>query len=601
MPERQYHYVKHNATTRMPRRHIFMDTEARSRRTGHGHVQSWRLAVANFTAAEKGRKPSAVTRAFRDPQALWEAVSEHCRPRSRTVLWAHSLGYDVRISEAFEILPRLGWHLIGHNLVNRGTWLQWRRDGTSLLMVDSMSVFPVSLAQVGAWFGLGKPDLPSFEDSDEEWLRRCHADVEILSTAITAYLGWLEAEDLGNWQLTGAGQAYAAFRHRFMDHQLLVHADADALAAERRALWAGRCEAYWHGRTGYVGVEEWDGYLAYPRIARDTLLPVRLLGRPANLGRLEKWLDAPTLGVLATVDVDTPVPVLPTHHNDRIVWPTGRFRTTVWDPEIRAALAAGATITPVRAWLYRREPTLAQWGAWIVDQLHAHAATLEPWKATVLKHWSRALIGRFGMTYQAWEPFAFPEQLAVRQCPIYNLQTGVETQITQVGGDMLISAGTQEWDQSMPAITGYVASVARVQLWDALQAMGPRSVLYADTDSILITSEHHDQAAAVARALPTMGMRLKSSWQGVEILGPRQVITDDHVRVAGVPKSAQRLPAGDLVGEVWASLAGSLRAGTPSIVDIRDRRWKLRGVDRRRDPGPDGWTVPIHVDTGSTT
>jgi len=599
MDTRVYHYVRGNRTCRMPRRHVFLDTESKSERTRVGHRQTWRLAVASLTAAEKGRRGTSVMKTFTDPIRLWRTVSEHCRKRSRTILWAHNLGYDARISEAFTELPGQGWRLEGHNLASRGAWLQWRREGTSLLMVDSASVYPTSIAQLAKTFGMVKPDLPDDADDMAVWQRRCQSDVDILQRAVETYLGWLESENLGNWQMTGAGQSYAAFRHRFMRHELLVHADLDALAAERRAMWTGRCEAYWHGRTGFVGVEEWDLSLAYARIARDNPLPIRLLGRAANVERLEAWLANPKIAVLAEVDVDTSVPTLPTHHGGRICWPVGRFTTTVWDPELRLALRHGARLTPRRVWLYRREPALYDWATWIIDQLEGQASTVEPWKAIILKHWSRALIGRFGMNYQQWEPYGAVEDMAVRQCPVYDTATGTETQMTQVGVDILVSNGVVEWDQSMPAVTGYVASVGRVQLWELLQAMGPRGAIYADTDSILVTGEHHDRAAALAATPLGAGLRLKSTWRGATILGPRQIITDDRVRVAGIPVRAKRLPDGRLSGEVWASLAASLRQGRPSTVETRDRKWKLHGVDRRRDKGKDGWTVPIQITEGT--
>ena len=56
MDERVYHYVKRNETTKIPRRHIVMDTEARTVRTKVGREQTWRLGVAHFIKADKGER-----------------------------------------------------------------------------------------------------------------------------------------------------------------------------------------------------------------------------------------------------------------------------------------------------------------------------------------------------------------------------------------------------------------------------------------------------------------------------------------------------------------------------------------------------------------
>lgn len=596
--DRAWHYVRRNETTRMPRRHIFLDTESTSERTRTGHVQRWRLGVAAHRIAEKGRLAKESLTVYENPRQLWRDASETTRGRNRTVLWAHNLGYDVRISESFEVLPALGWRCTAHNLANRGTWLNWRRGDATLLMVDSQSVFPVPLEQLAKTFMSAKVRLPSDEDSREHWVARCTRDVEILRDAIVAYLAWIEKEDLGSWQLTGAGQSYAAFRHRFLTHQMLVHGDTEALAAERRAMWTGRCEAYWRGRTGHVGVEEWDLSLAYARIARDNDLPVQLIGEPSPDSDLGELLEHKRFAVLADVEVTTDRPVVPCQVDGRMAWPVGRFNTTLWGPELRLALECGATVVPSRIWAYATRPALREWGTWIIDRLTNPDSDITPWQRIVLKHWARALIGRFGMRYSAWEHFGVTQALRLMHLDVYDATTGEEYVMSQLGQDFYRSAGEVEWDQSQPAITGYVMSIMRVWLWQLMQAMGDKAVLYADTDSFYITKEHHDQAVMLAASKLGEGLRLKELFKRATILGPRQIVTDGRPRIAGLPSRAVAMPDGSFQGEVWASLSASMRRGTPSAVITTDRRWKVSGVDNRRAPGPDGWTIPITVEGG---
>src|SRR6266545_3542868 len=231
--DRAAHWLRPNEACRYPRRHIFLDTEARIERVPGGHVQTWRLAVARFRTAPKGRRVREREAVYDDPATLWKDIDAHCGRNERTILWAHNLGYDARVSQAFEILPHLGWELEAHNLAPRGAWLQWRRGKASLLMVDSAAIFQTRLAKVAEMFGMAKLDIPLWTEDRDLWEQRCRRDVEILATAVTAYLAWLEREGMGNWQMTGAGQSWAAFRHRFMTHKMLVHEDVAALRAER--------------------------------------------------------------------------------------------------------------------------------------------------------------------------------------------------------------------------------------------------------------------------------------------------------------------------------------------------------------------------------
>src|SRR5690349_979273 len=185
---RTWHYVKPNETTRLPRRYVFLDTEARMRRVAVGAEQTWRLGVACYVVREKNAAPRERWADYTSPGKLWEDVSDHCRKDTRTILWAHNLGYDARISGVFEHMPRLGWRLAAHNITAKGTWLEWRRDGATLVMADSTTVFAQKLARLGQWFGVGKLSVDMHEEDDAVWLARCRRDVEILKTAMLSYL-----------------------------------------------------------------------------------------------------------------------------------------------------------------------------------------------------------------------------------------------------------------------------------------------------------------------------------------------------------------------------------------------------------------------------
>jgi len=594
--QRVWHYVRPNEQTRVPRSLIVFDTEASTARVPGGHEQTWKVAVAWFSKSRKGRAPVQSEGVYLTPVDLWQAVTDHCRRSGRTVMWAHNLGYDARISSAFLDLPQLGWALVAHNVAPRGTWLVWRRERATLTMVDTASVWPTTLASIGKWFGLSKPELPGPDAPMAEWVERCRADVLITRTAVMAYLDWIETADMGNWQFTGAGMAWSAFRHKFLRHNMLVHADEDALAAERRAMWTGRCEAYWHGSIGYQEIQEWDFETAYAQIARDFNVPCQLLGAVGPRSAWRRALDDPQLAILAEVTVTTSVPTVPTLHDGRILWPVGTFRTTLWDVELRAAIDDGATVTFHRGWLYRARPALAEWAQWVIDQIHAPAGQCPLWLKAILKHWSRALVGRFAMTYSTWELWAdMPTMAAERRTLIDEIEQRTYD-LMHVGSDMWRESGTVEWAQSMPAVTGYVMAACRVRLWRLIRVMPPGSVLYCDTDSLLIGDQWVSTILDITQIGVGKGLRLKSTYRGFSIRGPRQIVTGERVRMAGVPVLAQRVGRDDFAGSVWESLDVALRAGRPDAVRTFDRRWHVAGTDRRRRGRGVGWTTPYKLD-----
>lgn len=596
MDDRVWHYIRPNESQRIPRRHVFMDTKAVTERTGYGHRQTWRCGVARFWAQEKGRKPVDKVEEFDEPMAFWNAISAHAGKRSRTVVWAHNLGYGLRISQALSLLPIMGWTLDAHNLARNGAWLVYRRSEATLVLVDSASVFPTTLAAVGKAFGMAKRNLASDMDADGAWLARCHDDVEILSAAVMSYLQWIEEEGFGNWQMTGAGQSWSAFRHRFMAHKILVHCDDDALRAERRASWTGRTEAYWHGQVPASRTDEWDLQAAYARIAKDTALPVKLVGRMPPAYPWLRFLEHSKVAILARVIVRTPLPVVPTTVDKRIVWPVGEFETTLWDVEIKAAMDAGAEVTVLDGWLYRRASALAAWGEWIVGALTGSEGELPAWKKIILKHWSRALIGRFAMQYPRWTDFGRLPGSDIRTMRGYDMRTGEDLQFTQLGNQLWQQEGNQEWQNSVPAITGYIMAVCRVRLWKLIQALPPNTVYYVDTDSLLVSAKAYQQVAALANTPLGEGLRLKRSWRSARIHGPRQIVTEGQLRAAGMPRGAQRVSEGTYEGEVWESLKRATETGRPGEVRIMSRTWRMRATDFRRSGGPLGWTQPVEVE-----
>ena len=593
MDGEHWHYVRRNETTRQPRRHIFLDTEAVSIRDRKGWTQTWRVGVAIYRDAPKGRTVRESTVVYDTPDDLWREVTAFVPTKGRAILWTHNLGYDVRTSRMLTILPRIGWKLTGHNLTPGGTWLCWRRGDQSLVMVDSAAVFPTSIQELSVHFDLVKFPLPAETASTQAWVKRCTRDAWIMRTAIVSYLDRLESLDLGNWQMTGTGQAWAAFRHRHLTHDMLVHWDGDARAAERRAMWTGRCEAYWHGRLHGVRVDEWDMTLAYPRLARRLAVPVALVSMFATDADLARWMSRDGYAVLAEVEVSTDEALVPMERDGRICWPVGTFRTTIWDPEIRLLAEHGARVRVLRGWAYRADLALASWAEWVIGQLEAPEDVSPAWWKLVMKHWARALIGRMAMTYREWEHVTTTRRPDVRRATYVDTETGETGEVIQVGRDVFLATKTVEWSESMPAVTGYLQSACRALLAQLLAEAGERRVLYADTDSMLVTGEHYEHMAALAARHPEAGLRLKRSWKGVEIRGPRQLITGPRVRVSGIPIRAQRLPDGRLTGEVWESLPGAIASRRTGSVRITPRVWALRAVDRRRAVGVDGWTTPV--------
>lgn len=594
------HYIARNEASRIPRRHVIFDVEARSRTDGRSESQTFRCAAAIFLHLTDAGNWVQRAATFTDRALMWKEILAFTRPKRRTVLWAHNLAYDLRASGALVDLEHAGWPLVDIRLANHGTWAKWSRDTRTLVAVDSSSVWPCGLERLAEALDMSRPSLPTGDDMDA-WLRRAEADARVLAVAVREWLTWLRAADMGTWQFTGSGQAWGAWRHKHYTHKILVADDLGAREAERRAMWTGRAEAWIHGTDATEPVIDLDFANAYARIAAEIDIPVRqaTVGVGGSLPELLKLAER--FAVLAEVEVITDEPVVPTSHNDRIVWPTGRFTTVLWDPELRLLAATNATVSVSRVWLYRKAPALRSWAKWILGELGRPAGEIPEWRRIALKHWSRALIGRFAMRYKFWEDAGRHPDFDVRAEKIGAVGDETPTDMLHIGHKLLTLSEEVEGANAVPSITGYIMSEARARLWRAIQRIGPERVLYVDTDSLLVDLSGHTAYRAMAHEKDLAGLRVKGRHRGWSIAGPRQLVIGRDVRIAGVPRKAERVGEWTFSGHVWRGLAESVKRGEPDSVTITRRTWRIRGVDNRRVGPRHGRTLPIKLGGGESS
>lgn len=595
--DRKTHWLRKNAAARMPRRVICFDTEARQERSLLQSEHSFRLASLSFDRldTEANVIGETVRLDFGTPEALWGYIVSFTDQKHRTIAFAHNLSYDLRLSNGLGWLPEFGFECRGIALNTYSCWAQFSDGKRTLWLCDSLSFVPAALQKIGELLKMEKPPLPDDNDSDEIWLARCRSDVEITREAMLRVIAFLRRDDLGDFRLTGSAQASAAFRHRFLQEKtLLVHDNQEALDAERRASWSGRAEVWRHGET-LKPVYEYDYEYAYSRLAYDMDVPTKLIAEHSGIpwSRLERVMDK--YAVVADVQVETGMPIVPTTYNGGICWPTGTFDSTLWDSELRLLRASGATIEVKRYWFYKRAPILREWAEWIMAQLNLDAKQLDPVIRLMLKDWSRALIGRFGLRYSTMDLIAEVERPDVCQRGIWNVDEQCEETHLQLGRQLFQQSARVESPNSTPMVMSAIMAAARVRLWNAMQAAGLEHIYYVDTDGLIIDaagSKNLDSAIHEGR-LP--GLRRKAIYSGGIFRAPRNIDLGEYRRVSGAPKRAERLAHGIYRGEVWESLPAALRRHHIGQVFVHERTFHVSDTDRRRLHLDDGSTEPLAV------
>ena len=582
----QAHRIRRNESSRWPRRFVWLDTETKHSLQRNGHrVQTWRLGVTAYDGWDEYRKQAKplIFKRHETPLDLWRYVYDIHVPRSRTVLVAHNLGFDLRASNAFGLLPQWGWKLIKIGVHGKNITVTWRlKNGATLVCVDSHSWLPTSLAKVGDMLGTPKPPDPE-QDDDEAWWLRCIADVTIMREAMREVWTLLAEQDFGTFQRTGAGMAWSNWRHKHYSHEVFVHDRVEARDAEVAATYTGRCEAWRHGTYDEGPYDEWDLSLAYARCAAETLVPVSLYGHQYQPDTACLTETPRARRTLMRAEVTTDVPVLPARTKDGILWPTGTFVGWWWDDELRLAVEAGALVNPSEAWIYTAKPALAAWAGWIIDAIENPANGYTEVQRAVFKHWSRALIGKFGAKYDNWAPLGRNPTGEVCLVPCIDREGGELSNILFLGDQALISTVEAYGDDACPFVQGAIMAACRVKLWRVMRKVRLDSVYYVDTDSVITDSKGSNRLHRDRTTTSRWGLRLKSKVDSVQIHGPRQIVFGDERRFAGIPRAAVPRGDGTYYGEVWESAEAALRRGRTSTVVTVPAVWHPNPIDRRRE------------------
>lgn len=582
------HWVRANHANRVPRTHVVLDAEATITETDGGQTHTFRCAVTSVDRMhpKKHHWLPTVYAEHDTTTDVWRWIDGQCRTRERTVVVAHNAGYDLRITDGLRQLDALGWKLVSLSMNPGATWGTWRRGDASLVLVDSLTWLPMPLELIGRMVGHEKPDLPTQHATTALWFARCLADVEILRRAWLRIVHWVRGDDVGNWRPTGAGAAWNHYRHRHMTHRLLAHDDVELRARERRAAWTGRAEAWQLGRLSDGPWFEYDFRCAYATVARECWVPTVCLGTLASKRHHAVLSGEGNVAALCDATVSTDAPTLPTHHDGQILWPTGTFSGTWWSHELRNALDHGAHVEVTHATGYSCAPALRQWAEWVFSVLDAPTGTHDPVLVALVKHWSRALIGRFGTRYAVWAH--------VGDLPTYEVGLGWEWRESdpvghrslQIGHRVLVQSDERDGADTVPSVMSWIMAESRVRLWRAMTLAGLDHVVYVDTDALVVDVAGMEALEAVG----VPGLRRKAVFRRLEVLGTRKLVADGALRAAGVSRGAVRSGALSWQSDAWDGLVSSLNGGAPDAVNVRRKVINLGSAERRRQRTTGGST-----------
>jgi len=486
----------------------------------------------------------------------------------------------------FTELPARGWTLKRAVVECPPVILKWTKERATIEVVDTLNWWRMPLAAVGDSIGLPKLSFPAKTATRAEWNAYGKNDVEIIRRVSHSWWEFIARYDLGGFAPTLAGQSMRAFRHRFMDHPILIDDNSGALRIARASYHGGRTEAFRLGRLeGPIYCLDINSM--YPAIMANQTFPtiLKLFSKRVSIEDLRQWTRK--YSVVATVKLDTKRNDYAHPYQDKLVFPVGRFITSLTTPDIVAALEAGEIKGVVEAAVYDRKPIFRSF----VETLYAlrlQAAeagnNVDKWLLKILMN---SLYGKFAQKGIVWEDHGPAESIAPRSWVEIDATTGKVYRFRQFGGLLQQLSQEVEAASSHPAIASHVTAYARRLLSDLIKEAGTENVFYCDTDSIYTNDigkarlERHIDPSRLG------ALKLEAEYPWLIINGPKDYQTPSARVCKGVKPKAVWLTENRIEQSQWSRIGGLLAQGqlqaptTRTLVKVLKRVYGKGTVDRR--------------------
>jgi len=529
-----------------------------------------------------------------DPLKFWHVVSNLAANYKRTYVISHNIDFDARILRAFSILPGIGWKPSYAILGESCRFFTFKADENSIALLDNLNYWRMPLAEIGVEFGIAKTAINFKTATLTELSDYCKNDVRILVKLWNYWLRFLDEHHLGDFAITVAGQAFRAFRHRFMEHKIGIHNREDATQLERASYKGGRCEVFkvGHFTAGPYYKLDINGLYAY--VMREYPVPRALVKvlkdvSPTYLARLvEKYQ------VVADCIVETNEPVYALHSRGYNIFPTGTFRVTLTTPEVVYALDHGHLRAIGDVAIYHGAIIFRKFIDYFTPLRQQYKASGDTARSAMCKLIRNSLYGKFGQRgYKQRVVGKAPlDEVSVRHW--VDLESEAECWDWTYGGVIIRQEKKGEADDSFPGIAAHIAAAGRLVLWDYVKKAGLKNVFYADTDSVIVNQAGYEALAGGVSTLKLGYLKVEGKSADLEILAKKSYVFDNERTAKGIRKNATLQSDGawrqiHFTSLKWAFQQGSLDNVTTYQVDRHQQNTITHGK-----VGKDGTVSPAH-------
>jgi len=544
--ERHCHWLRKNSSSKRPEYLLFVDAEStliptHDRADQHVFRLGWG-ALCHYTP-ERGMIVLGWYE-ITDLTAFWQTIAHAAESMSELYVITHNVDYDARVLHAFSILPRLGYPPRYCIIADSCAFFSFGDATTKINLLDNLNYWPFALADLGQEFGIPKLEIDFATCSDRELSVYCKRDVEILIAIWRHWLTFLDKHHLGDWSITIAGQAWNAYRHRFMTCKIGIHNRADAIRLERESYKGGRCEIWKLGKflDGPFYKLDVNGLYAY--CMKAFKYPSKLVKVLTNVTPAELTTLISRYLCIADVILETDQPVYAITLAGYNVFPTGTFRTCLTTFDLVYALEHDHIRAIGEVAIYEPADLFSQFIDYFTPLRQEHKARGETAQSLICKQIRNSLYGKFGQRGYKQEIIADAPIDEINVIRWVDSETGDRCVDWTFGGKTIRQYYTDEGKDSFPAIAAHVSAAGRQVLWLYAQSAGLENVYYSDTDSLIVNQAGYDNLQTWIDPLKLGYLKVEGKSADLEIAAKKHYIFDGQRTIKGIRKNAQAVKPG---------------------------------------------------------
>lgn len=589
------HRLRRNKSGALPWHLLFIDTETVVE--AEDCVADWHRFRLGWTCYVKRRRPprkhSEAWKGHRTPESLCAEIEARTSERYVLYVYASNPSFDLWVLRFYSWFSGRGWQ--ARFLADEGMRfiLVCKRGKASIVVCATQNYFPVSVSALGEMLGVPKLDTDPATASEQEVIAYCYRDVEIIRDAVLQYIDYVGRHDLGRWSLTVSGQAFSAFRHRYLRGLVWVHRYKDCLRLERDAYYGGRCEAF---RLGIIPSPPFlmlDVNSLYPAVMRREGYPTSIYAGHPHPTREALWKALQNYCVVARVLLRTDSPLYPVRRNGRIVYPVGEFWTTLCTRSLTEALHRQHLLQCGQALAYRKRRVFGPYVDFFYSQRRGYRRSGNAVWASVAKQLLVSLYGKFGQANpRTLKRVKSEDDVLYRYDYVDDDPVRLLT-VTNCMGTYWETCGRVESRDSMPAVAAHVTDYGRWVLHDAMERVGWTNVLYCDTDSIVIPERLLFRLRDRLHTDRLGWWSIRQHIDSLSILGGKDYVADGVRTLSGIPLDAREVEVGTFEARQFPGLSDLLRRAYEG--ELKANRGKLLDVEQLRRAQQDGLYPVVKV------